>query len=74
MDQGLPFELIHMSYNYLAKMFWMPTVPGEVLMSTSCGKIGKGYILWTYMEREDPASFIQHLYIYINDLSSKSQH
>lgn len=36
MGQGLPFELIHRSYNYLEKMFWMPTVPGKVLMSTSC--------------------------------------
>lgn len=39
---GLPFEPTHIGHYYLAKVFWIPTLPGKLLIETPCAKFGKG--------------------------------
>ena len=69
--QGLPLEFIHVGYDYLAEVFWMPTVPSKILMSTSCAEFGKG-LFFGDPPTEKMLLLLFRVFIYNNDLSSKS--
>lgn len=71
MVQGLPLEFLHVGSDYLAKVFWMPTVPSKVLMSTSCAEFGKG-LFCGCPPTEKMLLLLFRVFTYNNDLYRKS--